>query len=137
MKKLAILFAVLGALTSCAHLDYIGENYAPTTQVDMFFDEADVKKDYKVMGHVIYTEPVFLGGGSDMQKKILEKARAVGADGVLIIGFDRKKTGESTNYSENVNEKATKKGKNTSTTGSVSTSSQEEREVRATFIKYR
>jgi len=41
------LFLLLGLLLpGCMTVDYVGSSYPATTQVDLFFDEADIKIPY-------------------------------------------------------------------------------------------
>ena len=134
MRVRNVLFAigVWLAIWGCTKIDYIGESYPPTTSPDMYFSEADITLAYKVMGHLVATAPDLVSA-EKMQKKIMEKARQNGADGVIIEGLERYKSGESTNYSETTQQK----GKKTVTSGSSSTSTEEKKEIRATFIKYK
>ncbi len=133
MKRPLLWIPILVLAVSCAHIDYVGKSYPPTTRVDLFFTEEEVTHPYEVMGKVIAT------GGDDvsaekMQDQIMEKAQKKGADAVVITGLDRYKTGESTNYSETTEEK--KPGK-TTTTGGSSTGSKNEKEITALFLKYK
>jgi hypothetical protein len=132
--KRAFWAVALAALLvpACAHLDYIGRSYPPTTRVDLFFSEADVKADYEVMGRVV-AHANDIVSAEKLQRKIIEKAQAKGADAVVIEGLERYKSGETTTYSEDTKEK--KRG--TSTTGSASTSSTMEKQINATFLKYK
>lgn len=79
-----MLFLVFG----CAHINYVGKSYDPTDQIDVFYGEEDITREYTVMGHAI-------GGGqllvstSKIQRKLVEKAKSKGADAVLITGIGR------------------------------------------------
>ncbi len=133
-RRVSAILLTVGAIlwVSCTKIDYIGDELAPTSHVDLYFSEADVTYDYRVMGHVVATADDFVSA-EKMQKKIKEKALEKGADAVIILGMERYRSGESTNYSETTKQD----GKNTVTTGSSSTSNQEKKEIRATFIKYK
>ena len=121
-----ILFAV-----ACAKIDYIGKSYSPTTHVDLYFSENDIREDYEVMGHVVAQagEGISL---ENLQKQLEAKAREKGADGIVIHGFDRIQTGETTVYSEETN----RRKKAQSTTAITTTSAEEERQIKEIFIKY-
>ena len=67
-----------------------------------------------------------------LQKKLEEKAREEGADGIVIYGFDRIQTGETTTY----NEETRRDEKKRSIAAVTVTSAEEERQIRAMFIKY-
>jgi len=131
----AVLFVLL-FLSACTKIDYIGEEYPPTTHVDLFFDMDDVTREHKVMGNLIATADDGVST-EKMQKKIIEKAKEKGADAVVIMGFDKYQSGETTSYHETSEEGKTKKGKSkTTTTATSSTSVKEKKQIKAVFIKY-
>ena len=132
MKRIAAVLCLLLLAPACAHVDYLGRTYPPTTNVELFFSEADVTESYEVMGRVNAHANDFVAA-EKLQAKIMEKARANGADAVVILGFDRYKTGEHTTYSETTKEKR----RGTQTTGSTSTSSESEKAIEAIFLKYK
>lgn len=133
MKRASWLIALaLILIPACAHVEYVGRSYAPTSHVDLFFSESDVKQEHEVMGRVV-AHADDLVSASKLQKKIIEKAQEQGADAVVIEGLERYQTGESTSYTEETKEKR----RGTETSGSASTSSKMEKEIRATFLKYK
>jgi hypothetical protein len=135
--RLALLSVVLLlTLAACTKIDYVGEEYPPTQQVDMFFSEAEIQVDYKVMGHLIATADDYVSSGK-MQKKIMEEARKKGADAVVILGLDRYQSGESQHYSETSETKEKKSGTKTVTSATTTTSVDEKKKIQAIFIKYR
>ncbi|MCH7691239.1 MAG: hypothetical protein IIA17_09370 [candidate division Zixibacteria bacterium] len=135
-KHLAVLLIIAICLSACTKIDYIGEEYPPTTHVDLFFDMDDVTREHKVMGNLIATADDGVST-EKMQKKIMEKARQKGADAVVIMGFDKYQSGETTSYRETTEEGETKKGKSkTTTTATSSTSVKEKKQIKAVFIKY-
>jgi hypothetical protein len=132
MRRFLAPAALVFALSACAHVDYVGRSYPPTSKVDLYFDERDVRAEYEVMGQVIATANDFVSA-EKLQAKLMKKAGEKGADAVVINGMDRYKTGSSTTYEEE-----TKEGKKgTKTTGSSSTSDTKEKEIRAVFLKYK
>jgi len=126
----AILAALL--LTACAHVDYVGRSYSPTSHVDLFFDEHEVRESYDVMGQV-RAGANDLVSAEKLQAKIMQKAQDKGADAVVITGMDRYKSGESTTYNESTKERR----RRTETSGSSTTTNMNEKEIRALFLKYR
>lgn len=131
----AVMFVLL-YLSACTKIDYIGEEYPPTTHVDLFFDMDDVTREHKVMGNLIATADDGVST-EKMQKKIIEKAMKKGADAVVIMGFEKYQAGESTTYRETSEEGKTKKGKlKTTTTATSSSSVKEKKQIKAVFIKY-
>lgn len=76
-------------LISCSpHADYIGKTYAPTTNVDIYMDLNEIKKDYEIMGEIKVQEDLFAGGTAKLQEKLIEEAKMKGADAVFIEGLD-------------------------------------------------
>lgn len=131
-----LLFTGLILLGGCTKLDYIGDEYAPTTNVEMFFSEDDVTREHKVMGHLIATANDMVSA-EKMQKEMKKKAMAKGADAIIILGMEKYQSGETTNYSETTVEGTTKKGNPKSTTTATSTTSTEEKkQIKAILIKY-
>jgi hypothetical protein len=131
MRTLLAIPALL-VVAACAHVDYIGESYPPTSHVDVFFAEDDVRQEYKVMGKVVATANDLVSA-EKLQAKIMQKAQDKGADAVVLTGLDRYKSGESTDY----HERTESKGRRTTTSGHSTTSSEEKKEIQALFIKYR
>lgn len=133
MLKHTVPFLVLSVLfvAACAKIDYIGQSYPPTTHVNLYFSDADIREDYQVMGHVIAqaNEGISI---ENLQKQLEAKAREKGADGIVIHGFDRIQTGETTVYNEETNRGRKKR----STTAITTTNAEEGRQIKAIFIKY-
>ena len=83
------------ALAACVSHDYIGETFAPTEEVRVFFDEASVPEGYVVMGE----NRASTSADVDTQTIVadmVKQARRVGADAMLIIGVETVVTGTST-----------------------------------------
>lgn len=70
-------------LNSCATTTYVGEQLAATSNADVYYAEKDVKREYKVIGHI--TAPS-TGDDNAAKPYIIERAKKVGADGVIILG---------------------------------------------------
>lgn len=88
---LSISLIVLGA---CSTISYVGDRYTPTQKVDVFYSAADVDRKYKVIGH-LSENAGGLNGEEEAKRSIIRKCREVGADGVIILGFEHVK-GETT-----------------------------------------
>jgi len=131
MRTMLAIPALL-LVAACAHVDYVGQTYPPTSRVDVFFAESEVPQEYKVMGKVVATANDLVSA-EKLQAKIVRKAREKGADAVVLTGLDRYKSGENTDYHETTEAK----GRRTTTHGHSSTSSEEKKEIQALFIKYR
>jgi hypothetical protein len=134
----AMTFLMVAALCTagCATIDYVGREYPPTTQVDIFFALEDVEQDYEVMGHLIATGNAMVST-EKMQAQMLDKAREKGADAVVILGFERYVSGESAKYTETTETKEKDGGTEEVTTAETKTTTQETKEVTATLLKYK
>ena len=97
LKDNLLLFSLLMFIGACSPtINYLGDSYAPTQEVDVYFDEPDIKRDYKVMG-VMKNE----GGEFEMddpetvKTKMIQKAKSVGADAILFLGIYHDKVNDS------------------------------------------
>ena len=122
-KIIALILSMILFVTACGDdtdVDYLGDSYTPTSDVDVYFSEDDVTEGYLVMGHATAE-----GGDTEtLQETLIEKARDSGADGIIFEGFDRVETGEQTI----VNDIGDTSIVNTNTTSVL--------QVKAIFIKY-
>ena len=87
MKHLIPLISVLFVFLGCATINYVGESYPPTQEVDLYFSEEDIEREYTVVGRILATansdEAVY--SSEKFTQAILKKAREKGADGVVIL----------------------------------------------------
>ena len=118
---------------ACAHVDYVGKSYPPTTKVEVFFTEEDVVEPYVIMGRVVATASDMVSS-EKIQDQIMEKAQKKGADAVVITGLDRYKSGETTNYRETTKQR---RSGGTTTSGGSTTQAEHEKSVTALFLKYK
>jgi hypothetical protein len=95
----------------CASVKYVGKSYNPTNSVDVYYSEKEINKEYEVMGHAVASGGLFVTDNR-IHEKLIEEAKIKGADAIVITGVDV----------EHVS------------TGDTST---EERQFKATFIKYK
>lgn len=88
-KACLSLFATLLvlAVNACATTSYVGDRYTPTQNVDVFYAAKDVKREYKVIGH-LSEEVSGFNGEENAKRQIIAKGKEVGADGVIILGFE-------------------------------------------------
>jgi hypothetical protein len=122
------------AASSCGRnrVTYIGDSLPPSTEVDIYFDVADIERTYRVMGRA--TGVVSEGGDTDrLNEKFLQTAREKGADGVIFGQMVRRQSGST---SGNINVFRWIWDFLVGVGGTRSQASFEY-EVRADFIKYR
>ena len=71
----------------CATVNYVGKSLDPTTSIDTYFSEDDIKREYAVIGHAIgfgmIVEP------DKIEAKLIEEAKLKGADAILIKGIGK------------------------------------------------
>ncbi|GAB5450066.1 MAG: hypothetical protein Hals2KO_03940 [Halioglobus sp.] len=93
--KWAMGLSVIVFLTGCVNTDYVGESYAPTTQVDVYYSMDDVDAPHVVMGKI--TATAMDGWDSDaMVEELKAQAMAKGADALVIESVHTEKTGSHT-----------------------------------------
>jgi hypothetical protein len=85
VSVLVILAAVFAM--GCASVNYIGNSFDPTTTVDVYFSEDEIKKEYTVMGHALGTGS--LVSIDKIRIKLIEEAKGKGADAILITGLGK------------------------------------------------
>ena len=109
--KILFVFFLSIFLIRCAQINYVGKTYTPTSQIDVYYSEAEIEKEYTTIGHATGSGG-FMLSNEQIQEKLIQKARAVGADGVIIKEVEKTKV-------------------------VVNDSTEEERHIKATFIKYK
>lgn len=130
----ALFLAAVGTLSGCVSTDYIGKTYAPTSQVDLYFDDADVEKPYEAMGEVrVEADKNFFVKSKKMQEKLLKLAREKGADGVIVAPMAIRSTGST----ETTTGAITPDKKGAQTNSTTTTTAQEVKELRGLLIKYK
>ncbi|MGZ3765679.1 MAG: hypothetical protein ACXVB0_17220 [Mucilaginibacter sp.] len=82
MKNYHLIFIVLCfLLSSCVQpLKYVGEKSAPTTSVAVVTSASDIKKSYKVVGHLT----IHKYSPAIMRKYLEKHAKQVGADAIIL-----------------------------------------------------
>jgi hypothetical protein len=137
MRRSWLPLALAALLAGCATIDYVGESYPPTPQVDVYYSEENVPREYTVIGEVIATGDALVSTGK-MQEKIRKEAMKNGAHAVVLTSLEKYQSGENTSWTESQTESKDKKGRHkTTASGSSSTSVEEKKKIRAIFIRYK
>jgi hypothetical protein len=107
MALMVLLFGVL----ACAHVNYVGRSFEPTTKIDVYFSKEEIAREYVIIGHAVGTGKSFVSN-EEIVDKLIEKAKSKGADAILItgVGQDNASSGD----------------------GSVA-----EKQIHASFLKYK
>ena len=133
MKNSALIFLIgvlcIALVTSCAKPAYLGKSYAPTQNVDVYLDAADVRTRYTTMGTATYDQDFRSLEG--MQQKVIEVGRARGADGVIM-----KLSEEVALTQQNGTGRVNKNSKDNSVNTTKTTVDIKKKKITATFIKY-
>lgn len=90
--RLGMFCVSLLLLTACATVSYMGDQLPATNDVVVFYDAKDVKKEYKVIGHIYASTTM---DAEKVKGTIVTKAKAVGADAVIILGLVSNGTGKA------------------------------------------
>lgn len=128
LVKIASGFIFLIIISCAPQINYLGSSYPPTQEVDIFFDEEDIQRDFKVMG-MMKNEgaEMELDDAESVKNAMIKKAKSVGADAILFLGFYSEKVNNETTNIENVDANKT-----------VATSTQNTTKIyEAKLLKYR
>ena len=92
--KIILVFSIFLTISCSPKINYLGDSYIPTQNVDMFFDEHDIQKEYKVIG-LMKNEAAELeiDDVEKVKQAMIKKAKSVGADAILYIGFYSERQG--------------------------------------------
>jgi hypothetical protein len=74
-----LLLAILFVSCSPA-IYYLGDSYASSSQVEVFYDAKEVKKEYKVIGRMVM--PITFDSQRE-KKQMISEAKKKGADGII------------------------------------------------------
>ena len=61
---------------------YLGDQYQPTTQLDVFYDAKDVKKEYKTIGQLTHDKMMDYGT-VEIKSQMIEEGKRRGADAII------------------------------------------------------
>ena len=127
MFKYTVLLLILALLVSaCAEqpeIDYVGNSYTPTTDVEIFVSADDIEEEYVEMGKAVAVSSTNIST-QELQEALLEEAKRVGADAIIIGDTGRRLTGTTTiTHNED--------------TGQDVIADQKEKWLEAIFIKYK
>ena len=95
--KAILMFSVLLVMSCSPVINYLGDSYTPSQNIDVFYDEHDIKQEYKVMGMMSNEAgDLEIDDAENVKNAMIKKARSVGADAILFINFysDRSRNNE-------------------------------------------
>ncbi|MXV51143.1 hypothetical protein GS399_09195 [Pedobacter sp. HMF7647] len=133
MRLKSLFITITIAFSSCSSVQYIGNTYSPTSNVDIFLDRNDIQKSYAVMGKID-------GYGIDftnIQSDIMKEARKRGADAVLLFDMDSERINSTQKTTTNVSNQKTEDSTEKKITTSTTTDDQSLNKLHAEFLKYK
>ncbi len=87
-KNICVIVALSFVLSACSHFNYIGKSYKATDDVEIYFSEKEIRRDYTTIGHAVSAGQIFVSVDA-LKKRLIEEAKANGADAILIKDIDR------------------------------------------------
>ena len=79
-----ISLVLLLFISACApKINFIGNQFAPTQNVDLYFDQKDIEKKYKVMGFMQNEGREFANDPEKIKEALIAEAKRRGADAIL------------------------------------------------------
>jgi hypothetical protein len=84
-------FLLIFVIVSCIPIDYIGDTYPPTNNVEVFYSEKDIVKHYVVFGHIMGSKASI----DDIKDELEIEAMKKGADGIVFKNVDFEATKKS------------------------------------------
>ncbi|WP_157608443.1 hypothetical protein [Roseivirga seohaensis] len=80
--KLSVVLIIF--ISACSpKINYIGNQFNPTSEVELFFDSKDIKREYTVMGFMQNEGREFANDPEDIKVALIEEAKKRGADAIL------------------------------------------------------
>ncbi|WP_153796199.1 hypothetical protein [Foetidibacter luteolus] len=138
MRNATFLILVLTLLIAgCGPtVQYIGRNYTPTANVDIYFSTTDIKKSYEVMGK-IDGQSMFFDDFQKIQDKITDEAKKRGADAVLIYDMEERVIATSQNTNSTSTTETHRQWWQTNSATVTTAVNQTKRVLHADFLKYK
>lgn len=88
MKKIYISLCSFVVLTSCAtRVDYIGNSFSPSQQVDVFVVKEAITRPYDIIGKGYVRMATPFSSIEKIQKRAVKKAKQKGAHAVLVQDY--------------------------------------------------
>jgi len=88
MRLIAITSIILFSISCTPKLHYLGDSYGYNEDVEIFYDENDIDRDYKVMGQLSSESIEGFHDLDDLKKSMIQMAKEKGADAILFLYHD-------------------------------------------------
>jgi hypothetical protein len=93
MNKIYFLFLIVFFPSCATTINYLGNSYTPTKDPDLYVSEKSIERPYKIVGKGYPRIRAFGHIPEKIQQKVLEKAKKIGADAVLVQDYYTLNTG--------------------------------------------
>ncbi len=89
MKNL-VLLSIAILISACSPtMNYLGDTFPPTNDIDIFYDQGDIKKDYRVIGQLSGDNiNNAINSLEKVKSGMIEEAKMRGANGILFLFSD-------------------------------------------------
>lgn len=89
--NLITAFGLIFSLSGCALYGpvYFGSKYAPTSAVESFYSTKSITKPFEIIGHMNASTGFSENSQTRTRQLVIEKAKAIGADGVVFSELTR------------------------------------------------
>lgn len=90
MRYISIILLAILFYACSPQLNFLGDDYPPTTHVDTYYSPNDVSQEFKVMGQLSGTNSNSSGLNSldDIKNSMIKEARKRGAHGIIFLFAD-------------------------------------------------
>ncbi len=82
------------AIQGCVSVSYSGKSYTATQNVEILKPQDKTPAGYEIMGKAVASGPAQETSRSDLQDRIIGKAKSEGADAVMIVLYENVKLGQ-------------------------------------------
>ncbi|WP_336516823.1 hypothetical protein [Pollutibacter soli] len=141
-KRLTATLLLISVCSCSPSIQYLGKAYPTTQNVEVFLDTHDITRPYTVMGKIDGLAGIFNNSFPEIQNRIVQEAKAKGADAVLIYNMEERVIHTNTNTNTNINITGSTEhrqwlDRNIFTTSTTSTNDVTRNVLHADFLKYR
>jgi len=83
IPKNLFFFSISFLISSCSPtINFLGDSFPPTTDIDVFYDEIDVKLEYKTIGQMNHNSTSMIDV-DEIKRSMIAKAKEKGGDGII------------------------------------------------------
>jgi phosphoribosylformimino-5-aminoimidazole carboxamide ribonucleotide (ProFAR) isomerase len=91
---------------NCYHVNYVGNSYESTEDIEIYYAKSDIKKEFTIIGHAISAGQVFVSV-EKLEEELINEAKSNGADAIIITDINRDNEYDGRGYDAEKQIKAT------------------------------